>query len=81
MTKNTAQVSLECLKAKNVIVLQWPSQSTDFNPVENLKRDLKIAILPRRMGKIAVSRCAKPVETYSKRFATVIVVEDSSTKY
>ena len=34
--KHTAKVTLEWLQNKNVKVLEWPSQSQDLNPIENL---------------------------------------------
>ena len=42
--KQTAKATLEWLQNKNVKVLEWPSQSPDFNPIENPWKDLKIAV-------------------------------------
>jgi hypothetical protein len=72
--------------------LEWPSQSQDLNPIENLWYDLKTAVDQRNpsnlkeleqlcleeLAKIPVARCAKLIEAYPKRLAPVIGV---STKY
>ncbi|KAK3509750.1 hypothetical protein QTP70_008389 [Hemibagrus guttatus] len=61
------------LADKNINVLQWPSQSPDFNPIENLWRELKIRVMARRPSNlkelelIAKDEWAKtPVETCKK---------------
>jgi hypothetical protein len=93
--KNTAKATLEWFKGKHVNVLEWPSQSPDLNPIENLWYDLKIAVHQsepiqlegagevclEEWAKIPVARCAKFIEAYPKRLAAVISAKGGSTKY
>ena len=93
--KHTAKATLEWFKGKNLNVLEWPSQSPDLNPIENLWFDLKTAVhkhKPSNMeelekfcheewAKIPVARCGKLIETYQKRLAAVIAAKGGSTKY
>ena len=89
--KHTAKATLEW---KHLNVLEWPSQSQDLNPIENLWYDLKIAVHQRNpsnlkkleqfcleWAKIPVARCAKLIETYPKRLAAVIAAKGGATKY
>ena len=45
--KYTAKATLEWFTGKHLHVLQWPSQSPDLNPNENLWYDIKIAVQQR----------------------------------
>ena len=76
-------------------VLEWPSQSPDLNPIDNMWYDLKIAVHQWNPSdlkelvqfcfdeweKISVARCAKLIETYPKGLAAVIAAKGGSTNY
>ena len=93
--KHTAKATLEWFKGKHVNVLEWSSQSSDLNPIENLWSDLKIAVHKRKpsnlkeleqfckeeWAKIPEVRCGELIETYPKPLAAVIDTKGGSTKY
>ena len=84
--KHKAKLVTEWLHKEKINVLEWPSQSPDLNPIENLWRELKVRVCARHPSNIAELEkickeewtqipqdfCSKLVTNYNKRLANVI---------
>ena len=92
--KHTSKVLAKWLEDNKVKLLEWPTQSPDLNPIENVLADLKKHVRARKptnltqlhqlcqeeWAKIHPTYCGKLVEDHSKRLTQVKQFKGNATK-
>lgn len=93
--KHTSRLAKEWFQKNRVEVMEWPAQSPDLNPIENLWCDVKEAVsncnpsnnnqlwetVEHAWKSISQERCENLVNSMNRRCAAVIANKVYATKY
>lgn len=93
--KHTSKLVQNWLQSNRIQILDWPAQSPDLNPIENLWTDIKKEVFKKKPKKteelwevvrtawngIPQQRCANLVDSMQRRCIAVIKNVGFSTKY
>jgi hypothetical protein len=95
--KHTAKKTRECLERQELVILDWPSQSPDLNPMEHIWVELKKRIEKRKnqhkniqelwdmvqeeWENIGMDTCINLIKSMPQRIAQVIKAKGGHTRY
>ena len=93
--KHTTKRTNEWFENNGISTLNWPSQSPDLNPIENLWNTLKVKVHKRNIknikqleelckkkwGNLTLDQCGKLVANYRNRLEAVKQNKGNATKY
>uniref|UniRef100_A0A3B4X2X5 Tc1-like transposase DDE domain-containing protein n=1 Tax=Seriola lalandi dorsalis TaxID=1841481 RepID=A0A3B4X2X5_SERLL len=79
--KHTSKRAKSWFQTNRIQLMEWPAQSPDLNPIENLWADIKNAVHECNCSAIPVDRCQKLVDSMYHRCEAVIRNRGYATKY